>query len=270
MNQLNQYSQTNYDSFSRDRYVSDRQQRNFKSGPRKTYIAPRENLFSRKKFLTRDRLVIALAILLIGIAAFAGGRAIFSAITNPSNIIPHSSDQGFTSTPQDEWKKGTMPTLYQRDSQWSSVTYGEGIVNDSGCGPTCMSMVYVFLTGKKDMNPGEMASYAERSGFSCEAGTEWAFFTDGASGLGLTGQEVPFDEGSITAKLQEGIPIICSVREGDFTTSGHLIVLAGLNDEGEVIVHDPNSVENTQRGWTLQTIMNQTNNMWYFTKTSWF
>ena len=48
---------------------------------------------------------------------------------------------------------------------------------------------------------------------------------------------------------------------GDFTATGHYIVLIGLED-GKFIVNDPNSVENSQKLWSYEQIQGQIRNLW--------
>ena len=56
--------------------------------------------------------------------------------------------------------------------------------------------------------------------------------------------------------LEAGKPIICAMREGDFTTTGHYIVLRGVKD-GEFQVNDPNSVVNSEKLWSYEQIEGQ-------------
>ncbi len=55
------------------------------------------------------------------------------------------------STPTHAWRKGEVPCLYQIDPQWSDEPYAGGNIHENGCGPTCLSMVYISLTGKTGM-----------------------------------------------------------------------------------------------------------------------
>ena len=57
--------------------------------------------------------------------------------------------------------------------------------------------------------------------------------------------------------------IICSVRPGDFTTTGHFILLAGL-EEGGIRVNDPNSPQNSEKLWAYETLEPQIRNLWAF------
>jgi len=48
---------------------------------------------------------------------------------------------------------------------------------------------------------------------------------------------------------------------GDFTSSGHYIVLVGLED-GLLRVNDPNSRENSGKLWKFEDIESQFRNLW--------
>lgn len=168
------------------------------------------------------------------------------------------------STPRDQWMHGKMPYLYQTDNEWATTSYAGGTVADSGCGPTCMSMVYVCLTGKKDRDPAKMAAFSERNGYIDCGMTSWMFMSDGAARLGLTGRELSANEVVIRRELEAGHPIIVSVSTGDFTTKGHFIVLAGTDAFGRILVRDPNSPERSAQAWDLSRILSQTRNLWSF------
>ena len=60
-------------------------------------------------------------------------------------------------------------------------------------------------------------------------------------------------------------PVICAMGPGDFTETGHFIVLAGLTEEG-FVVNDPNSIERSERAWTYEEISGQIRNIWAFDK----
>ena len=85
-----------------------------------------------------------------------------------------------------------------------------------------------------------------------------------ASQIGLDANEISLDENSIKKELSAGNPIICIMGPGDFTTSGHFIVLTGITDDGKVQVNDPNSVKNSQKTWELDRIMSQMRDLWVY------
>ena len=68
---------------------------------------------------------------------------------------------------------------------------------------------------------------------------------------------------SMSNHVSSGQPIICSMRPGDFTTTGHFIVITGLKD-GKFIIKDPNSKERSNQLWDYQTLEHQISNLWAF------
>lgn len=168
------------------------------------------------------------------------------------------------STPRDAWRAGEMPFLYQIDEAYASAPYAGANVGESGCGPTSLAMVYVALTGKTDLDPATMAAFSENNGYVEEGLTSWLLMSDGAAQLGLASHEVSASASQLTAELQAGRPVICSVGPGDFTEKGHFIVLAGMADDGRLVVHDPNSPDNSARTWDVQRVLDQCRNLWAF------
>lgn len=166
-----------------------------------------------------------------------------------------------------EVEKGKIPLFLQWDERWGYETYGDDFMAVTGCGPTCLAMVYCGLTGKTDWNPYQIALKAEEEGYYVSgAGSSWDMMTGLAEDLGLTVSEVIFDEAHIYEALEARNPIICIMGPGDFTTSGHFIVLTGVDREGNVLVHDPNSQNRSQKSWELKKIMNQIRNLWAYSE----
>lgn len=168
------------------------------------------------------------------------------------------------STPRDEWRGGELPFLYQTDPQYRDASYAGATVGEAGCGPTSLAMVYIALTGKTDKDPAAMAAFSEAEGYVEEGLTAWRFMTDGAAELGLSSHEVPADAGRLKEELAQGHPIICSMRPGDFTSTGHFLVVAGVADNGELVIHDPNSPANSARTWDAERVLAQCANLWAF------
>jgi len=159
--------------------------------------------------------------------------------------------------------KGEIPLFLQWDQRWGYRKYGGDFIAVTGCGPTCLSMVQCGLSGNTKWNPYKVAKMAENNGFYVEgSGSSWDLMNYGASIIGLTYNKVPYEKESIIGWLNSGNPIICSMGPGDFTSTGHFIVLAGTDGDGNVIVNDPNSIENSSKTWNLDKIMPQIRNLW--------
>ncbi len=157
---------------------------------------------------------------------------------------------------------GTIPHYLQWDERWGYSSYGTSTIASSGCGPTCMSMVIVGLTGDTTATPYRLARYSEENGFIDEENnTYWAFLDSAARQWGLNCREGMMDEGTLAAQLQAGNPVICSMLPGDFTDGGHFIVLTSY-ENGQVTVNDPFSISNTEKTWNYSDISDQIKEMW--------
>lgn len=159
-----------------------------------------------------------------------------------------------------------FPELFQTDSRWSDVEYAGSTIELSGCGPTCLSMVYVALTGDTSQTPVTVAEMSTLYGFAVEdSGSSWELMTTGAEALGLQAEELSLSESVIVEALENGQPIIAVVGPGEFTDEGHFIVLAGITDDGQIIVHDPNSSDNTETLWDIDVFLSETKDLWAYT-----
>ena len=92
-------------------------------------------------------------------------------------------------------------------------------------------------------------------------GSSWTLISVGGKQLGLDVVEIPLDENRIIRNLEVGNPIICVMGPGDFTSTGHFIVMTGYID-GKVRINDPNSTIRSEKLWELSEITDQIRNLW--------
>lgn len=244
--------------------------------------------YGRARFSQRRRLPLSPRAIALVLAVLVVGFGVFSAVTtmqrNAAEVAAAEqaakekkaleqqrvkpSKLGITattfSTPRSEWTKGVMPHLYQTDPAWATKSYGGGTVAANACGPTCLNMVYVYLTGNTDFDPGTLAAWADDKNYAPTGATEWAFMTEGAGLLGLTGRNFWPARSTITDALESGEPVIVSVGAGDFTTIGHYIVLKSIDERGMVEVFDPNSPVTSAKRWGIEELLLQITNAWAF------
>lgn len=155
-----------------------------------------------------------------------------------------------------------VPLFLQWDPMWGYTDYGNDFLANTGCGPTCLAMVGYYLTGDENMTPDRIAKFAQRGGYYEKGhGSSWTLISEGGVKLGLEVTELPLVEKKINNALEAGKPVILSLREGDFTSTGHYIVLTGVEEEG-YRVNDPNSRVNSQKLWTYQQLESQIRNIW--------
>ena len=159
--------------------------------------------------------------------------------------------------------KGKFPLLLQYDERWGYGIYGDNVIAIKNWGPTVLTMVIAGLTGRNDITPYDIAAFSEREEYYQEEGTSWLLFTEGIKQYGITGENIPLSESIINENLIQGHPIICSMRKGTFTTTGHFILLTGVKD-GKYIVNDPNSRERSNTLYSYDEISYQIKNIWSF------
>ena len=157
---------------------------------------------------------------------------------------------------------GTVPLLMQWDTRWGYDTYGNDYLAVTGCGPTCLAMAGLYLTGNENMRPDQIGEFAQRSGYYASGyGSSWTLISEGGEKLGLSVTELPLVKKKITDALEMGMPVILAMGPGDFTTTGHYILLAGL-EEGLFRVNDPNSYANSEKLWSYEELEPQIRNIW--------
>ena len=158
----------------------------------------------------------------------------------------------------------SVPLLMQWDQRWGYGEYAGNLFGLSGCGPTCLSMAAIYLTGDTSMTPRWMGEFAASHGYAVEgSGSAWALFSEGGKELGFDVTEIPLDEERVIANLEVNNPIVAVMGPGDFTTTGHFIVLTGY-ENGKIKVNDPNNRENSEKLWEFDRIQSQIRDLWVF------
>ena len=199
--------------------------------------------------------------------AFDRGGSAVEAVETSQNALGEAlaqigSDENPASTPREQWTQGAMPHLYQKDPQWADTPYADSTLGVAGCGPTCLSMAYICLTGNASYDPVAMARFATENGYVDSGATLWLFMSDGARMLGLQSEELGADPPRIAQALEAGHPVIAIMGPGDFTQEGHFIVMYGLDDRGDAVVYDPNSPTRSATPWDISTIVGQALCFW--------
>lgn len=162
-------------------------------------------------------------------------------------------------------KEQDFPLFLQWDPRWGYRSYGSGsCIGLAGCGPTCLSMALFYLTRDDKLTPGKIADYSMENGYYVEgAGTAWALMEDVPKLYGISVTKLGADESSIRAVLDNGGVVICSVGRGEFTTSGHYILIYGYDSEG-LLINDPNCVARSKQKWVFSDIRWQIKNIWAY------
>jgi hypothetical protein len=162
----------------------------------------------------------------------------------------------------DDYTKGMVPTFIQWDDRWGYISYGDNVIGDSGCGPTCLAMAVVALTGRAQYTPIAICKFAEDNGYYVDGvGTSWDLMKGGVEKLGLNSTQISVSEESIRQALKEDKLVILSMGPGIFTYTGHFILVYKYED-GLFYVKDPNSRERTDTGFSYEEIGSQIKGGW--------
>ena len=160
----------------------------------------------------------------------------------------------------------SVPLFMQWDERWGYDKYGTGCVGTSGCGPTALSMVSMYVLKDTTLTPRKMAQFAIKNGYCIPGnGSSWSLMDKGGAKLGMKVTKVSNSEDALKKQLKKGTPIIAIMSKGYFTTGGHYIVLTDYVD-GKIKVNDSNSYINSDKLWKYSDIRGQIRNMWAFSK----
>lgn len=218
----------------------------------------------RKRGMRGSRVARAAIVFLVAIGCLIPGRLFLAEVRGllGAGELEILSEEEETS---DVLVPGQIPLYLQKDRRWRKEKYGSDGMGVTGCGPTCLSMVLCGLRRDEKWMPVKVARMAEREGYYVSgSGSSWSLMTEGAEKFGLRAEQLPLQEGIIRERLQAGHPIICIMGPGDFTDAGHFIVLSGMDEEGNIVVKDPNSRANSEKCWGLEGLMSQMKNLWAY------
>ena len=162
----------------------------------------------------------------------------------------------------EEASMDSVPLFVQWDKRWGYEKYSGNFFAASGCGPTTLSMVVVYLTHNREASPIAVAKYSNEAGYSVDgSGSSWTLISEGCRHYGVKAKTVALDESRMKAELDAGHLIVVNVGLGDFTDTGHFMVITGYDDEG-FSINDPNSIEKSGKRWLFKNISSQIRAVW--------
>lgn len=128
-----------------------------------------------------------------------------------------------------------MELMIQQDYE---AYYGPNrTVSSHGCGLTCFAMVATYLTDELQ-SPNDLGPRYHY--YSAPSGTDRTLFSVGPAEMGFMLAKRSYSADEAMAALENGQVVISLQRGGIFTQGGHYLVLAGLTEDGKIIVLDPN------------------------------
>ena len=125
------------------------------------------------------------------------------------------------------WKGSrTVPLFLQWNPMWGYERYGKDFLAVTGCGPTCLAMVGYYLTGDENMNPRQVAQFAQENGYySRGSGSSWTLISEGSGGLGLKATEIPL----VKKKMVDALDCLALAEQAGSSKAVNIVLMGRLS-----------------------------------------
>ena len=169
-----------------------------------------------------------------------------------------------------------VPVSYkQTDRRWANKKYansGENsTIGGSGCGPTAAAMLVATFVDRKE-TPVEACAWAKKHGYKATgSGTYYTFFKAYFKAHRMDCEQVPgsnsyhqkntSSDKKAKAALKKGQYVIACMGPGDWTRSGHFILLRKIKGS-TVYIHDPASSAKSRNKSTWDKVQYQAKYYW--------
>ncbi len=160
--------------------------------------------------------------------------------------------------PEGNW----MPLWLQTDPQWSRVEYSTGTIESHGCGLTCAAMTIEYMT-TQDVTPLILSGYV---GDECLTGgindmakfSRWICERYPEYGIEHSGAVWTLDEA--LALVDDGWLVFAGMEGalGGKQYGSHVVLLWGVDENGNYLMRDPDDAENSARPWTRDELVQAT------------
>lgn len=163
----------------------------------------------------------------------------------------------------------------QNDSKWGGLSYavdGErSTIKSAGCGPTSLADVLAAIVSPY-IDPVTLAAWARGHNYKVKnSGTSYSFFVPCAAAYGVTVRRLntsnvygkssdPVHDQAL-GELQNGNWLIACMGKGNWTSSGHYIVVYGY-EGGYVYINDPASTKEAREKNTWDLFKRQVKYYW--------
>ncbi len=154
---------------------------------------------------------------------------------------------------------GTLTYYNQSDVRWANAPYGASDpIASYGCGPTALAMLVSSFT-EQTMQPPDMAQWAASNHYWVSgSGSKHNLIPEGAAAFGLHAESFrDFTVEGIKNALESGHVLVALMGPGHFTSEGHFIIITDYWSGSQVSIADPNSLENTQKAWDIQLLIDE-------------
>lgn len=133
---------------------------------------------------------------------------------------------------------------------WKDQLYGTDPIGTHACGPTAMAMVISSLTNYR-VDPKMMSDWSVKNGYYATGGGSYhALIPAAARAYGLTVTSCSDRTvAGLKKQLAAGNLLVVLMRPGHFTKTGHFMIVRGIDANGNFLIADPQSFDNSVKAW---------------------
>lgn len=159
------------------------------------------------------------------------------------------------STAADQWEQGVVPSLYQSDTSWADVPYGQATLASTGAAPVALAMAYVAATGDTTYTPVEFAQWATDHDLTAAGvDTIGAFLQQGGTAFGLAVDPMIVDDRTLRHAIVSNVPVLVVTQPGTFAPASSVVVLDDIDKDSRIVLHDPTSPSRSAKSWAFDDI----------------
>ena len=192
----------------------------------------------------------------IGDYAFKNCRSLAN-LSVPESVQSMGKDVFYLDKPVSGTVMNIVPLYQFHYTKTICVIGGENrSVKTSGCGATCVAMIIRHMKGNYEETPETVFEWLYKAGFYKGNGLSHLALSRYLSKNGI-GSRWTGSTTEVLNSLKAGKPVIAHIGSGTFAENGHYILLRGIDENGNILVNDPNSRRLTEGAYSLQMIRSQ-------------
>ncbi|MDO4169868.1 MAG: C39 family peptidase [Lachnospiraceae bacterium] len=150
--------------------------------------------------------------------------------------------------------------VYYNQGDYPDKKYGDTPIQVSGCGPCAMAVCVSSFTGKKVSVP-ELCKWSVKNGYYYDgSGSSHYLVPAVAKKYNLKCEAIGYSRKKMVEALYSGKFVVVLMGPGTFASSGHFMVLTGINEKGRISVADVGSRANTAKTFSVDKIMKELKN----------
>lgn len=150
-----------------------------------------------------------------------------------------------------------LKVVYYNQADYPGEKIGGSTIQAAGCGPTAVAVCYSSLTGKKADVPKMCDQVYKHGWYYTGQGCSHSVVPGLSKLYGLNCKGLGYSKDAVEKALRAGHPVVALMGPGDFTDSGHFVVLTRMVGKDQVKIADVGSRANTYKTWSLKDVVQQ-------------